>query len=401
MPADAEPQPKAGAVSPDPQAPESPHLSESMAELQELSDAGEPENRGQPLKKAPVAKKPEVAQSSDGKTDPEPEAKPVEKPKEGAEDPAKPVKTAELRVAYEKTKESLKTREAEIAKLKADLKLAQESPRDDPEKSTLLGKVEEFEKRSKALEERLRLVDYQQSEEFVKDHVKPWHDAWKRAESEIQELTIELEDGTSRPATVQDLVALSNMKLGDARKYAKQMFGDGSDEVMAHLRKLRDLSDAQQTALAEAKTKSETHFKQRAEQTLQERQKVAKLWKDENKAWRSKFPKWFQPADGDQEANDLLAKGYEMADRAFSRNGQTSPEDQVKLHAEMRNKAAAFPRIALELKRARSRIKELEKSVAEFEDSEPPAGEGGKPRTDKTTDDIGGAFAEIDQMDKK
>lgn len=357
------------------------HLSESMAELDQF-DSPEPEPPPKPVK--PAATKPTEPAKKTQTTEPDP----------------KPPKAAELRVAYEKTKETLKERDARIKALETELKTTRETPREDPEKQTLLGKLQAEEKRRTALEEKLRLVDYQQSDEFVKNYTEPYNKAWQRAASEIQELTIELEDGSTRPATVQDLVALSSMKLGEARKYAKQMFGDGSDEVMAHLRKLRELSDAQQTALAEAKSKSEAHFKQHAEQSLQERQKVAKLWKDENSAWTERYPRFFAPKDGDDEGNALLAKGYAMADKAFSTNGQASPEERVKLHAEMRNKAAGFSRVALELKRARTRIKELETSLAAYEESEPPAGEGGKPRPPKEGDPLMDAMSELDTIDK-
>jgi len=360
-----------------------------MAELDRI-ESDEPE----PAKKPEKPDKPAATKPAAKPTEP------VKKPEATEPDP-KPPKAAELRVAYEKSKETLKERESRIAALESELKTVRETPREDPEKSTLLGKLQETEKREKALQERLRLVDYQQSDDFVNKFQKPWEDAWKRAASEIQELTIELEDGTSRAATVQDLVALSSMKLGEARKYAKQMFGDGSEEVMAHLRKLRDLSDAQKTALDEAKKNSEAHFKQHAEQTLQERQKVAKLWKDENAAWTERYPRFFAPKDGDDEGNALLTKGYAMADKAFSSNGNTTPEERVKLHAELRNKAAAFPRLALELKRSRARIKELEMSLAAYEESEPPAGAGGKPRPEKAGDPLADAMSELETIDRE
>lgn len=316
-------------------------------------------------------------------------------------EPEKPVKAAELRQAYEKSKETLKAKDAELVTLRNELKAARETPRNDPEKSSLLAKFQEAETRSKALEEKLRLVDFQQSDEFVKNYQKPWEDAWTKAATEIQELPIELEDGSTRVATVQDLIALSQMKIGEARQYAKKMFGDGADDVMAHLRKLRDLSDAQQKALADAKANSETHFKKQSEEALQARQKTATLWKDENDAWTTKFPKFFKPIDGDEEGNALLARGYELVDRAFSSNGKATPEERVKLHAELRNKAAAFPRLALQLKRAKGRIAELEKSLAEFEDSAPPAGDGAKARATKPGDPIEDGFAEIDEIAKK
>lgn len=394
LPAPADAPAKPGAVSPEPAAD---HLSDSMAELDQLGSDDPPPGD------TPPPKKPEKPDDLSELDDPEPEdKKDPPKPKE-PEKPEKPVKAAELRQAYEKSKETLKQRDAELVTLRNELKAAKESPRNDPEKATLSTKLQEAESNLRAVQEKLRLVDFQQSEEFVKTYQKPWEEAWQKAANEVQELMVELEDGQQRPATVQDLVALSQMKAYEARQYAKKMFGDGAEDVLIHLRKLRDLSDAQQKALTDAKANSEAHFKKQSEQSLQERQKTATLWKDENDSWRTRFPKFFAPADGDEEGNALLAKGYDMVDKAFRtkpQNGEAplTPEERVKLHAEVRNKAAAFPRLALQLKRARGEIAALKKTLAEFEASEPPAGDGGKARSVKKGDDLDDALAEIDSM---
>src|SRR5207247_7918703 len=191
------------------------------------------------------------------------------------------------------------------------------------------------------------------------------------------------------------------MPLGEARKFANQLFGDAADDVMAHRRKVRELSDAQNKALAEAQKNSEAREKELKTQSLQQQHKIATLWQDENKAWKERFPRWFSEDPEDPDGNALLAKGYEMADAAFSRNGDKSPEEMVKLHAELRNKAAAFPKLALHLKRARERIKELEATVAEYEKSEPPGGEGGRSRVTKPGDPWTDAYSELDSLDKK
>jgi hypothetical protein len=196
-------------------------------------------------------------------------------------------------------------------------------------------------------------------------------------------------------------MSLAKMPLKEAWAAAKTMFGDAASEIMAHRRSIIELSDAQTKALDDAKKNAETHDKEKQTQSLQQRQKIASLWQDENKAWQEKFPRWFKPEDGDEEGNTLLAKGYEMADAAFSNNGDKTPEEKVKLHAELRNKAAAFPKIALRLKQAKTRIKELEKSLKEFEQSEPPSGDGGKPRAVKPGGAWSDPFSELDSLSKK
>lgn len=372
------------------------HESDAMRELEDLD--------------IPAERKPYKPKKADKEVDKqiEPEEdKPVEpvkseeteaEPEKQAE--TKPVKAAELRVAYEKSKETLKAKDAEIAKLQTELKTAKSAPVDDPEKKVLLEKFEAAEKRRSELEKEIAFVAYHKSKEFVDKYQKPYEEAWTKAVAELAELSIENEDGTSRTATSHDLLTLANLPLGEARKRANQMFGDAADDVMAHRRKIRELSDAQTKALDDAKKNSETVTKENQTQALQQQERIKTLWADENKAWQEKFPRWFKPEDGDEEGNALLAKGYEMADAAFSNQG--TPEERVKLHAQLRNKAAAFPKLALHLKKARTRIKELETALAAYEDSEPAAGEGGKQRSiTPTGSGMDEAFSELDSIGKR
>ena len=103
-------------------------------------------------------------------------------------------------------------------------------------------KHEAAEARARALDEEMRFIDYTKSSEFQDKYQKPYTNAWTRAEADLRELTVALEDGNSRPATVQDLLLLANTPLGEARKLASAMFGDAADDVMAHRRIVRELS---------------------------------------------------------------------------------------------------------------------------------------------------------------
>lgn len=329
-----------------------------------------------------------------------PSAKDATKPSADSET-AKPVKAAELRTAYEKSKETIKTKDAEITRLQNELKAAKSTPVDDPEKKTLAEKLQAVEKRKAELEQQIQFVDYQKSEEFQTKYKKPYESAWAKAVSEVSQLTMSLEDGTTRKATAADILNLANAPLDQLDEAAERMFGKSSARVIRHVEKIRELADAQTQAVTEAEKNAETHYKEQQTQSLQQQQKMATLWQDENKAWQEKFPRWFKPEDGDEKGNELLAKGYAMADAAFSSNGNHTPEQRVKLHAELRNKAAAFPKVAYKLKEARTRIKELEKSLAEYENSEPKAGEGGKPRATTPADGLTDGFAELDSIAKK
>lgn len=373
-----------------------------MRELEELAAPTERKPYKPKESKREIDKQiePEEAKPAEGGDDTgEEQAKPTEKTDEKPAE-QKPEKIADVRIKYDQSKKTIKEKDAEIARLQNELKTAKSVPVDDPEKKTLLEKFEATEKKRQSLEKELAFIAYHKSDEFVEKYQKPYEEAWTKAVGELAELTIEAEDGSRRTATSQDLLALANLPLGEARKMANAMFGDAADDVMAHRRKIRDLSDAQTKALDDAKKNSETRSKEQQAQALQQQEKIKKLWADENAAWQEKFPRWFKPEDGDEEGNALLAKGYEMADAAFSNQG--TPEERVKLHAQLRNKAAAFPKLALHLKKARTRIKELETALAAYEDSEPAAGEGGKPRTvTPTGSGMDEAFAEIESLGKR
>jgi len=69
-----------------------------------------------------------------------------------------------------------------------------------------------------------------------------------------------------------------------------------------------------------------------------------------------------------------------LADKMFT-NGNLKPEDAVKLHAAIRNKAGAFDRMVHVNKKLRGRITELEQELQAFKRSEPKAGDG-KPQSE-------------------
>jgi hypothetical protein len=381
------------------------HLSEAM---QELSDLDVPEERRVPIKQPKATPNAEKVEPEGD----EPETPEKNGEGEKATEPVKPVKAAELRNAYEKSKATLKERDAEITRLQSELKAAKDAPREDLEKATLTEKLTASEKRRQELENEVRFVNFKKSEEYTTKYEQPYQEAWNKAVSDITQLKVRIQNGTkedpntgetvpnyvSRVATPGDLLSLANLPLNEMDEKVEEAFGKSAPRVIRHIEKLRELADAQ--TAAEQKALKESGEKQ--QQTFEHRKQVKKVWDDENKLWAEKYPRFFKPEDGDEEGNALLAKGYELADLAFSGNGKKTPEDMAKLHAEVRNKVAGFGRLALRLKRARLEIKELKGSLAEYEKSEPPTGEGGRSRIKTTDGDLmGEAFAELDGLGKK
>jgi hypothetical protein len=366
--------------------------------------------------KPPEPKKEEVEE-------PSPDDEPAAQPEPKDEAPAKPVKAADLRTAYEGLKKKVKEDyEPKVAKLEARVKELEAS---GPEKMTPI--VEELTQKKQRLEElenRIRHLDYQQSQEYQDKYEKPYQEAWKKAVADLDELTVVGEDGDRRKATASDLLTLANMSLGEARTLAKQMFGDSADDVMAHRRTIKELSIAQNKALEESKKNATERDKQMAAQRQIEHQQTLKLWQESNKALAEKFPKWFSKVEGDAEGNTLLDRGFSLADLHFVGEKNLTPEqiemlpeqfknkikadgkldlkDKVALDALLRHKIASHSRIALNLKKANERIKELEKTLSEYEGSELPGGKtGGTPKKASAQSPAEEALAELDAIDAK
>lgn len=223
-PTEAPPKPDTGAI---PQG----ALDESFSEIEGLDDTKptEPEKpkpaaKVEPEKKPESPKKPEPTDEFSEPDQPTPPEKKAEKP------PDKPIKIPELRVAFEKAKSRISELEAQIEQAKTA------TPTADPEKPKLQSQVQERDQKIEALERRIaeqekviQFADYQSSDEYKSKYETPYTDAFKRALSEFEQLTVTITDAdgnqTARKATVNDLLALQNMPLGEVDALAEGMFG--------------------------------------------------------------------------------------------------------------------------------------------------------------------------------
>lgn len=242
------------------------------------------------------------------------------------------------------------------------------------------------EKRLNELEEEIRYVNYSKSEEFKTKYQQPYEKQWQRTMSELGELTVETADGGTRPLAANDILDLVNAPLGKAHEMAVERFGDLAPEVMAHRKEIRKLFDEQSSALEEARKNGAEREKTNSEKQQREYGEMStgikETWSKANEEITAdpKHGVHFTPIEGDQEGNLRLAKGFELADRAFSENplanGLSNEQRQaiVRRHAAVRNRAAAFGRLTYQNAQAKARIADLEKQLAEYKGSEPPAG---------------------------
>jgi hypothetical protein len=244
-------------------------------------------------------------------------------------------------------------------------------------------KLEAREKRLQELEEEIKYVNYEKSEEFKNKYQAPYEAAWGRAMSELGELTIEGPDGSARPLAAQDILELVNLPLGKAHELATEKFGELAPEVMSHRKEIRKLFDERVSALDSARkagTEREKTLTAQAQQQYEAMSNEIKTtWTQANEQVSAdeKYGSYFTPKEGDEQGNQRLAKGFELADRAFSENplapGLTAEQRQsiVRRHAAVRNRAAAFGRLVYQNNQAQARIAALEKELSDYKGSSP------------------------------
>lgn len=340
------------------------------------------------------------------------------KPDEGKEPetPAKPEsepKTIpELRKAHDTLKKRIKE-EYEPKLAQAQARIAELEKNGDVK--VWSDRATAAEKRAAELDGQIKFVDYSRSQEFKEKFQQPYHEAWNRALADFQQLKVRVPVGVDeatgepkfnfRQADQNDLLKLGNLPLSEMDEAAEAMFGKSSARVIRHVEKVRELADAQEKALDDARKNADEHQKMTQAEQQRQRGEGVRMWQASHKELLEKYPKFFGKDEADPEGNALLDRGTAHAEQIFNRTSENSPktaEDAVKSHALAYHKIANHDRLARKLKTANTRIAELEKSLKEFEESGPPAGDGGEPGGNGQTGwSLDSEFAEIDKLDRR
>jgi len=271
-------------------------------------------------------------------------------------------------------------------------------PLAEGEKKSLEERVSKAEARAQELEEHIRFVDYSKSSEFKTKYETPYVQAWQRAMSDLSEISVkDPQTGQQRSAEPRDMQVLLNMSLGEARTFAEEMFGPFANDVMNYRKEIKSLNDAQNNALEEARKSGETRQKELSDRSSQQlaviQSEIKTTWERENEAAlaNKEHGEFFKPIEGNEEVNNRLKKGFEMVDRAFTLNPsdpKLTPQqraDVVRLHAAVRNRAAAYGRLVFELKGLRAKLAEANKKIEGYQTSAPAtSGRGGSPEAPTT-----------------
>lgn len=353
-------------------------------------------------------------------------AKPVEappaaqaKPKEGEQPPAteekKPTRMRELGQAYDDLKKKVNTEyEPTIQSLKARVKEFETKAPEDT--GPVLAKLTALQKRNAELEQHMGLVDYEKTSEYQTKYIQPFNDQWARTQAIFDQLEVteRVPDGVDdmgeikfreqgRQATPEDLLELARLPLGKMAKRTKELFGESSSLVLNQIVEIGKLWEVKERAKKEAATKATEWQAQRGLEFQNRQKNLANAWTETNKELEEKFPKAFKAEDTNADDKAAHTKGFAVADLLFLGNQALTPEQiealpggfketvkagkplsevqKVQLHALARLKMANHDRLVTRIKARDARIAELEKSLADYEKSEPradKAGEGGQ-----------------------
>jgi hypothetical protein len=312
-----------------------------------------------------------------------PQAKPKEPPKPPEEPAGAPLKAPELRAAYAKVKQRLPETEKELQTLKSGGK-----PVEEEEKKTYLSEIEGLKKKLEDADSTIKAVAYERSQEYQDKYEKPFADAWNKGVTQIQRFNVQDQDGNTRKGTSEDFATI--MRIPDdeqAAVMAQEMFGTNAfyvlsrreDIIKLHGKRVQALEEFQ-TNLGERQKAEMDKLKAHNQEQEERRIKAQTLFKKFNTEAAEKYPEFFAPVDGDEEGNKLLAKGYQDADLAFSAAQDMPFEKRVRLHAAIRNRAAAFSRLVHQLKGKDSEIEALKAELEDIKGSTPGPGQEGRER---------------------
>jgi hypothetical protein len=310
-------------------------------------------------------------------------SQPVEKPvtepeKTEVVDPKNPKAKVNPWKLVDEHKAARAKAEAEVVELK---KL---TPNMEARKAEM-AEIEAVKKRNQELEEHIKFVDFKQSKEYKETYEKPYVDQWKNSMRELDGVTVSDESG-SRIIEPGDLLQLVNMPTVKARALAQEIFGEFAEDAMRERDKIVSVHNAKLDAENRAKQTGVTKFSEmsKAQQEAMEalNSEVKSTYESAVQSIKSSpaNKEFFEPIEGDDEANVILNKGYEMVDRAFSQNPmdpQLTKEQRAsitKLHAAIRHRSAGYGRVKHLLAKERTVVADLRKKLAQYESTVPNRG---------------------------
>lgn len=350
---------------------------------------------------APPAK-PDLYRGPDGKfVKPTEAPKPGEKPTEPAATPPEKMAPKQLRDAYEALKAKHAALETERNQMAA--KLA-EPPKEDPEKKSLAERLTAREKRLAEIEDELKFSAFERSQEYKDRYEKPFVDAYLLGRAKTAALSVATEEG-KRAGTAEDFDTL--MKIADdeeAAEWAAQTFGAKAPMVLFHRERVQELNQARNQAVQDYRKNGSEREKAKQQQLEDFRKNFTAAVEQRRKESAEKYPHFFKPDPNDPKSQEYLDRGQALVDRVIANGApvkdgdtQMNPAELADAVAAIRNKAAAFDRVAHDLFAARKTIKDLQAKLDGFQQSVPGPGQGGKAGIPgQAADNLKGALAQME-----
>lgn len=304
-------------------------------------------------------------------------------------EPSKPEPTSlkQFREQYELTKkerDDLASKIQELERAKAD------GTKKEIETATkaLKDEMDGIRKRADELDTEVRYLNYTRSSEYKQKYETPLREAWQTALGDIEGIRVTDEDGTERDANHQDIMAIINLPTAKAAIIAQETFGPAAPEIMAHRRRILELTQARDKSIAEWKEKGSQREIEQRQQMEQRQNRSRQLFDNQFSEYEKTHAQLFAKEDGDEDGNKLLDESDRLIRIALKGEGVDADmgyDDKVdlitKAQAQVALRARAYGRERLRVIKLQQRVAELEKKVGKVRSSEPGQGEGNSTAT--------------------
>jgi hypothetical protein len=299
-------------------------------------------------------------------------------------EPAKsePTSIKQFREQYDLTKKERDDFAAKVSELE---RARSEGTRKEVEEATksLKAEMDSIRRNAEELDTEVRYLNYTRSGEYKQKYETPLREAWQTALGDIDGIRVTDADGTERDASHHDIMAILNVPVAKAAIIAQETFGPAAPEIMAHRRRLLELTQARDKSISEWKEKGAQREVERSKQVEGRQSRSRELFESQFSDYEKSHPQLFGREDGDDDGNKLLDESDRLIRIALKGEGVDADmgyEDKVdlitKAQAQVALRARAYGRERLRVIRLQQKVAELEKKVGKVRSSEPGQGEG-------------------------
>jgi hypothetical protein len=293
-----------------------------------------------------------------------------------------PASLKQFREQYEMTKKERDDFAAKVSELE---RAKSEGTRKEVEEATkaLKAEMDSIRKNAEELDTEVRYLNYTRSGEYKQKYETPLREAWQTALGDIEGIRVTDEDGTERDANHQDIMVLLNVPVAKAAIIAQETFGPAAPEIMAHRRRLIELTQARDKSIAEWKEKGAQREVESKKQLESRQTRSRDLFESQFADYEKTHSQLFGREEGDEDGNKLLDESDRLVRIALKGEGIDADmgyDDKVdlitKAQAQVALRARAYGRERLRVIRLQQKVAELEKKVGKVRSSEPGQGEG-------------------------